>query len=60
MARSPKMLALFQKLDAADAKHFDNLRESAKRDKQAKVDSKLRLAVRSAQAKKAIAQRKKN
>ena len=32
MALSAKMLALVQKLDAADAKHFADLRESAQRD----------------------------
>ena len=32
MALSPRMLALVQKLDAADAKHFAGLRESARQE----------------------------
>jgi hypothetical protein len=47
---SPKMLALLQKLDAADVKHFDDLRESAKQDKRVKAEAKARADVRSANA----------
>jgi hypothetical protein len=43
MAVSPKMLALIQKIEAADAKHFAGLRASAKRDKEAKA-SALQMA----------------
>ena len=32
MTLSPKMLALLQKLEAADAKHFAGLRESARQE----------------------------
>jgi hypothetical protein len=35
MALSPRMLALVQKLDAADAKHFAGLRESARQEAEA-------------------------
>jgi hypothetical protein len=44
MALSPKMLALVQKLEAADAKHFAGLRESARQD--AENDKKRRAAGR--------------
>lgn len=58
---SPKMMALFQKLDAADAKHLAGLRESAKQDKQAKAEEKRRNAAhaveRRSEAKKANAAR---
>ena len=32
MALSPKMLALVQKIEAADAKHFAGLRETARQE----------------------------
>lgn len=35
MALSPRMLALVQKLDAADARHFAGLRESARQEAEA-------------------------
>ena len=35
MALSAKMLALVQKLDAADAKHFAGLRETARQEAEA-------------------------
>ena len=35
MALSPKMLALVQKIEAADAKHFAGLRESARQEAEA-------------------------
>jgi hypothetical protein len=44
------MLALIQKLEAADAAHFARLRKSAKQDKLAKALAKTRAAVRSAGA----------
>jgi dihydroxyacetone kinase len=50
MAISPKMLALIQKIEAADAEHFARLRKSAKQDKEAKALAKTRAAVRSAEA----------
>jgi hypothetical protein len=57
MTHSPKMLALLKKIDAADVKHLDGLRESAKRDKIAKADEKTQAAARSALGKKAAAAR---
>jgi hypothetical protein len=42
MALSAKMLALLQKIEAADAKHFAGLRESARKDA---VAAKNRKAV---------------
>jgi hypothetical protein len=50
MAISPKMLALIQKIEAADAEHFASLRKSARRDAEAKVRAKRRAASRSVQA----------
>lgn len=50
MSISPKMLALIQKLEAADAEHFARLRKSAKQDREAKALAKTRAAVRSAEA----------
>jgi hypothetical protein len=38
------MMALIQKIEAADAKHFAGLRESAKRDAAAKARAKKRAA----------------
>jgi hypothetical protein len=35
MALSPKMLAVLQKIEAADAKHFAGLRESARQEAEA-------------------------
>jgi hypothetical protein len=58
MAISPKMMALIQKIEAADAKHFADLRESAKRDAEAKVTAKKRAAARSAVAR-TVAQNRK-
>jgi hypothetical protein len=58
MAISPKMLALIQKLDAADAKHFAGLRESAKRDKEAKALAKTRAKSAAAQARSVAKNRK--
>jgi hypothetical protein len=50
MAISPRMLALIQKIEAADAAHFARLRKSAQQDKAAKALAKTRAAVRSADA----------
>lgn len=50
MAISPRMLALFKKIEAADAEHFARLRRSAKQDKEAKALAKTRAALRSAEA----------
>ncbi len=50
MAVSPRMLALLQKIEAADAEHFARLRKSAKQDKEAKILAKTRAAARSAEA----------
>lgn len=50
MAVSPRMLALLQKIEAADAEHFARLRRSAKQDKEAKILAKTRAAARSAEA----------
>jgi hypothetical protein len=58
MAISPRMLALIQKIEAADAAHFARLRKSAKQDKEAKAQAKTRAAVRSAEARTLANQRK--
>ena len=58
MAISPKMLALIQKIEAADAEHFARLRRSAKQDKAAKALAKTRAAVRSAEARSVAKKRK--
>ena len=58
MAVSPRMLALIQKIEAADAMHFARLRESAKQDKIAKVLAKTRAAARSVEAR-AVAKKRK-
>jgi hypothetical protein len=58
MAVSPKMLALIQKIEAADAKHFARLRASAKQDKEAKALAKTQAAVRSAEARSVAKKRK--
>lgn len=50
MAVSPRMLALIQKIEAADAEHFARLRKSAKQDREIKALAKTRAAVRSAEA----------
>lgn len=50
MAISRRMLALIQKIEAADAEHFARLRNSAKQDKEAKALAKTRAVVRSAEA----------
>ena len=50
MALSPKMLALIQKIEAADADHFARLRKSAKQDNEAKTLAKTKAAARSAEA----------
>ena len=50
MAISPRMPALIQKIEAANAEHFARLRESAKQDKEAKTLAKTRAAFRSAEA----------
>lgn len=42
MAVSPRMLALLQKIEAADAAHFARLRKSAERDKVAKALAKTK------------------
>jgi hypothetical protein len=41
MALSARMLALIQKIDAADAVHFAGLRESAKKEKQSEAREKI-------------------
>ena len=43
MALSPRMLALVQKIEAADAKHFAGLRESAKQEAQVRVEKKQQM-----------------
>jgi hypothetical protein len=48
MAVSPRMLALIQKIEAADLEHLARLRKSAKQEKQAKALAKTRAAARSA------------
>ena len=58
MAISPRMTAIIQKIEAADAKHFAGLRESAKRDKEAKTLAKTTAAVRSAEARMVAKKRK--
>jgi len=58
MAISPKMLAIIQKIEAADAEHFARLRKSAKQDKEAKAEAKTRAAVRSAEARTVAKKRK--
>ncbi|HTG12728.1 MAG TPA: hypothetical protein VK746_18185 [Candidatus Eisenbacteria bacterium] len=58
MAVSPRMLALIQKIEAADAKHFARLRESAKQDKEAKALAKTKAAARSAEARSVAKKRK--
>ncbi len=58
MAVSPRMLALIQKIEAADAQHFADLRESAKRDAAAKVQAKKRAASRAAEARSVTKKRK--
>lgn len=58
MALSARMLALIQKIEAADAKHFADLRESAKRDAIAKVNAKKRAAAYSDKVRSAIKRRK--
>jgi hypothetical protein len=50
MALSPKMLALIQKIEAADADHFARLRKSAQQDNEAKTLAKTKAAARSAEA----------
>jgi hypothetical protein len=52
------MLALIQKIEAADAAHFARLRKSAKQDKEAKALAKTRATARSAEARSAIQKRK--
>jgi hypothetical protein len=39
MAYSPRILALIQKIEAADAEHFARLRESAKKDAAARAET---------------------
>jgi len=51
MAVSPKMLALIQKIEAADLVHLARLRQSAKQDKEAKARAKARAAGRGASRK---------
>jgi hypothetical protein len=58
MAISRRMLALIQKVEAADAEHFARLRKSAKQDRVAKAQAKTRAAVRSAEARSASQKRK--
>lgn len=58
MAVSRKMLALIQKIEAADAEHFARLRKSAKQDKEAKALAKTRAALRSAEARAIVKKRK--
>lgn len=48
MAVSPKMLALIQKIEAADLVHLARLRQSAKQEKEAKARAKVRAATRAA------------
>ncbi|MFI5325758.1 MAG: hypothetical protein ACHQ7H_05950 [Candidatus Rokuibacteriota bacterium] len=52
------MLALIQKIEAADAAHFARLRKSAKQEKEAKAEAKARAGVRSAEARTLANQRK--
>jgi hypothetical protein len=58
MAVSPRMLALIQKIEAADAAHFARLRKSAKQDKEAKALAKTQAAARSAEARTVAKKRK--
>jgi hypothetical protein len=58
MAISPRMLALIQKIEAADAEHLASLRESARRDAEAKVRAKKRAATRAAEARSVVKKRK--
>ena len=58
MAISPKMLALIQKIEAADAEHFARLRKSAKQDKEAKALAQARTATRSVEARTVAKKRK--
>jgi len=58
MAISRRMLALIQKIEAADAEHFARLRKSAKQDKEAKALAKTRAVVRSAEARMVAKKRK--
>ena len=51
MALSPKMLAVLQKIEAADAKHFAGLRESARQEAATRKRATSRQAV-AARAKK--------
>jgi hypothetical protein len=57
MAISPKMLALIQKIEAADAEHFAGLRASAKREAQAKARAKKRATIRVVEARSAAKKR---
>ena len=41
MALSARMLALIQKIEAADAAHFAGLRESVKKEKQSEAREKI-------------------
>jgi hypothetical protein len=52
MAVSPRMLAIIQKLDAADAQHFAGLRKDARREAEARAQSleKKRANLRVARA----------
>lgn len=43
MALSAKMLAVLQKIEAADAKHFAGLRESARQEAEVRVQKKKQL-----------------
>jgi DNA-binding MltR family transcriptional regulator len=58
MAISPKMLALIQKIEVADAEHFARLRKSAKQDKEAKALAQTRTATRSVEARTVAKKRK--
>jgi hypothetical protein len=62
MAISPRMLALIQKTEAADAAHFARLRkgaeQDAEQDKEAKALAKTRAALRSAEARSVAKKRK--
>ena len=58
MAISRRMLALIQKIEAADAEHFARLRKSAKQDREAKTLAKTRAAARSVEARSAAQKRK--
>jgi hypothetical protein len=58
MAISPKMMALIRKIEAADAQHFASLRESARRDAEAKLRAKKRAASRAVEAR-AVAKKRK-